>query len=53
MVSSILPKNERNALVFRFSGEGAWYVYQSQRIASLSDVHNGRIDPSHVSCFTL
>ena len=42
-----------SVFVFRFPGEGAWYMYQSQRIASLSDVHNGRIDPSHVSCFTV
>ena len=27
----------RDVFVFRFSGEGAWYMYQSQGIASLSD----------------
>ena len=32
--------------VFRFSGEGAWYMYQSQGIASLSDRTLGSIDPS-------
>jgi hypothetical protein len=31
---------------FRFSGEGAWYMYQSQGIASLSDRTLGSIDPS-------
>ena len=46
-------KQKLGVFVFRFSGEGAWYMYQSQRIDSLSEVHNGRIDPSHVSCFTL
>ena len=32
--------------VFRFSGEGAWYMYQSQGIASLMTALFGSIDPS-------
>ena len=33
--------------VFRFSGEGAWYKYQSQGISSLvAQTHTGANDPS-------
>ena len=39
-------------LFFVFREEGAWYMYQSQGIASLSDRTLGNIGPSRVSCST-